>query len=159
MQIAKYWGQERVYHHTAPISNLYGLHEALRLIAEEGLEPRFARHSRNAAALMAGLATLGCLPWAKEGHRLPTLNAVRVPDGVDEAAVRRALLDRHSIEIGGGLGELKGRIWRVGLMGHSSRAENVLRFLEAFTRVLKDQIPVPDPAVPVAAARAVLEAA
>lgn len=158
-QLDKYWGEARVYHHTAPISNMYGLHEGLRLIVEEGLPARFARHAKNAQALMAGLATLGCTPWAQEGCRLPTLNAVTAPPGVDEAAVRKTLLEKHSIEIGGGLGELKGKIWRVGLMGHASRAENVLRFLEAFTPILNEQVKVPEPAVPLAAAKAVLSAA
>ncbi len=156
-QLEKYWGQDRVYHHTAPISNLYGLYEGLRLIVEEGLEARFARHAKCAEALWAGLATLHCTPWAQEGCRLPTLNAVTAPAGVNEATVRKVLLEKHSIEIGGGLGELKGKIWRVGLMGHSSRAENVLRFLEAFTNVLKEHTKVPEPAVPLAAAQAVLD--
>lgn len=136
MQLDKYWGQDRVYHHTAPISNIYGLHEALALINEEGIENRFARHARNSAALWAGLNAMGLKPWAEEGCRLPTLNAVSVPDGTDEAKMRGALLARHSIEIGGGLGELKGKIWRVGLMGHSSAPENVLRFLESFAGVM-----------------------
>jgi alanine-glyoxylate transaminase/serine-glyoxylate transaminase/serine-pyruvate transaminase len=146
LQLERYWGQDRVYHHTAPISNLYGLHEALRLVVEEGLEARFARHAKMAAALWAGLSVPGLRPWAEEGRRLPTLNAVTVPDGIDEVAVRKALLDRHSIEIGGGLGELKGKIWRVGLMGHSARAENVLKFLEAFATELKPHLPAADPA-------------
>lgn len=157
MQLEKYWGQDRVYHHTAPVSNLYGLHEGLRIIVEEGLAARFARHDANSRALWAGLAALGLKPWAQEGHRLASLNAVTVPDGADETAVRRILLDRDSIEIGGGLGELKGKIWRVGLMGHSSRAENVLRFLEAFTAALGGQVKVPPPEVPLKAARESLQ--
>ena len=143
MQVAKYWGAERVYHHTAPISALYGLYEGLRIIEEEGLEARWARHERNSRALWAGLSVLGLKPHAQEGFRLPSLNAVTVPEGVDEVAARKELLERHDIEIGGGLGALKGRIWRVGLMGHTSRPENVLRFLEAFTGVLSSRLKVP----------------
>ncbi len=151
-QLEKYWGADRVYHHTAPISAIYGLHEALALVLEEGLDARFARHAANAARLWAGLKTLGCTPWAAEGHRLPQLNAVTVPAGVDEVKARKALLDDHGIEVGGGLGELKGKIWRVGLMGFSSSPANVARFLEAFTKVLGAQIKVPDASVPLEAA-------
>ena len=107
--IQQYWAErQRTYHHTAPISMNYALHEALALILEEGLEPRFSRHRLHSAALMAGLEAFGFEPAAQEGHRLPVLNAVLVPDGIDEAAVRRQLLDDHNIEIGGGLGELAG---------------------------------------------------
>jgi alanine-glyoxylate transaminase / serine-glyoxylate transaminase / serine-pyruvate transaminase len=134
--IEKYWGQERVYHHTAPISMNYALREALRLIEEEGLEPRFARHRRNHEALRAGLAAMGMALASQEGHQLPTLNCVTVPDGVDEAAVRRALLDQYDIEIGGGLGPLKGKVWRIGLMGDSSSEANVLLVLHALERLL-----------------------
>lgn len=134
--LEKYWGQDRVYHHTAPISALYGLHEALRLVAEEGLEARFARHASNAALLWESLAPLGLTPWAEEGARLPTLNAVTVPPGVDEAVVRKKILERHGIEIGGGLGELKGKIWRVGLMGHGSRPEHVMQLASALKECL-----------------------
>jgi alanine-glyoxylate transaminase/serine-glyoxylate transaminase/serine-pyruvate transaminase len=134
--IEKYWGEERVYHHTAPISMNYALREALRLIEEEGLEPRFARHSRNHEALKAGLQALGIGMAAQEGHQLPTLNCVRVPEGVDEAAVRRALLEQYDIEIGGGLGPLKGQVWRIGLMGEGSSEGNVLLLLQALERLL-----------------------
>jgi alanine-glyoxylate transaminase/serine-glyoxylate transaminase/serine-pyruvate transaminase len=156
MSIAKYWGAERVYHHTAPVSALYGLYEGLRLIEEEGLEARWARHEMNSRALWAGLSVLGLKPHAQEGCRLPSLNAVAVPEGVDEAAARKELLDAHGIEIGGGLGQLKGRIWRIGLMGHTSRAENVRRFLEAFTMVMSSRLKAPPPREVVAAASAVL---
>jgi alanine-glyoxylate transaminase/serine-glyoxylate transaminase/serine-pyruvate transaminase len=156
MQLERYWGQDRVYHHTAPISNLYGLYEGLRLVLEEGLEPRFIRHALMAKALWAGLSTLGLKPWAEEGHRLPTLNTVTVPDGVDEVQVRKALLDRHSIEIGGGLGELKGKVWRVGLMGFSARPENVIKFLESFAAELKHHMKTADPAAAVRVAQSVL---
>ena len=134
--IEKYWGEERVYHHTAPISMNYALREALRLVQEEGLEPRFARHRRNHEALKAGLQALGCSMASQEGHQLPMLNCVRVPAGVDEAGVRRALLDEYNIEIGGGLGPLKGQVWRIGLMGESSSESRVLLLLSAMERLL-----------------------
>jgi alanine-glyoxylate transaminase/serine-glyoxylate transaminase/serine-pyruvate transaminase len=129
--IGAYFGQTRVYHHTAPISMIYALSEALALIEEEGLDSRFERHRRNHAALMAGLATIGLEGAAAEGHRLWMLNSVHVPEGVDEAEVRRRLLVRHGIEIGPGLGPLAGKVWRIGLMGESSRLENVRRLLLA----------------------------
>lgn len=136
--IADYWAEgKRAYHHTAPISMVYALREALRLVLEEGLEPRFARHRRNSAALMAGLAALGCTPQAQEGHRLPTLNCVTVPAGVDEAAVRKALLAEFGIEIGGGLGPLAGKVWRIGLMGESSRFEHVMTLLAALEQIFR----------------------
>ncbi|MBI4471364.1 MAG: aminotransferase class V-fold PLP-dependent enzyme, partial [Acidobacteria bacterium] len=131
-----YWGQERVYHHTAPVSMNYALHEALRLVCEEGLEARWRRHERNHLALKAGLEKLGLTLTAQEGHRLWQLNAVSVPAGVDEAKVRKRLLDEYDIEIGAGLGPLKGKVWRVGLMGETSRPENVERFLEALKKLL-----------------------
>ncbi|MSQ61509.1 MAG: alanine--glyoxylate aminotransferase family protein [Dehalococcoidia bacterium] len=137
--LAQYWGSDRVYHHTAPISMIYALHEALRLALEEGLEVRFQRHRRNHEALIAGLAAMGMELASEEGHRLQMLNAVRVPVGIDEAAVRRRLLSEHGIEIGAGLGPLRGTIWRVGLMGASSSRENVLTFLEAFGSALREQ--------------------
>jgi alanine-glyoxylate transaminase/serine-glyoxylate transaminase/serine-pyruvate transaminase len=134
--IADYWAEEkRAYHHTAPISMIYALREALRLVVEEGLEARFDRHYRNSTALMAGLATLGCEPQAQAGHRLPTLNCVRVPAGVDEAAVRKTLLVEFGIEIGGGLGPLAGRVWRIGLMGESSRHEHVVTLLSTLEQI------------------------
>jgi alanine-glyoxylate transaminase/serine-glyoxylate transaminase/serine-pyruvate transaminase len=136
--IASYWGTERVYHHTAPINMLYGLHEALRLVLAEGLEQRFARHARNARLLWDGLARLGLELLAPPAERLVPLTSIRVPEGVDEAAVRRHLLER-AIEIGGGLGPLKGRIWRIGLMGAGSSPENVERALEALAQALAAQ--------------------
>jgi len=129
--LQQYWGEDRVYHHTAPISMNYALREALRIVAEEGLEARFARHRRNHEALAAGLTALGLSLAAEEGHRLPMLNAVTVPAGVDEARVRSRLLADDGIEIGGGLGPMKGRVWRIGLMGESSRRESVLSVLAA----------------------------
>jgi alanine-glyoxylate transaminase/serine-glyoxylate transaminase/serine-pyruvate transaminase len=150
--IQQYWGEERVYHHTAPISMSYALREALRLVVEEGLEQRWSRHARHHAALAAGLAALGLEFAAQQDHRLWMLNSVRVPAGVDEAAVRRALLEELSIEIGGGLGPLKGRTWRIGLMGESSREENVLLLLSGFERILARFGQPTEPGAAVAAA-------
>ncbi len=137
--LSQYWGQERVYHHTAPINMTYGLYEALLLIHEEGLEKCFARHARHHAALKAGLAAIGISYTAQEGHQLPMLNAVTVPEGMDDAAVRRGLLERFGIEIGGGLGAFKGKVWRVGLMGYGARANNVLLLLAALEQLLGEQ--------------------
>jgi alanine-glyoxylate transaminase/serine-glyoxylate transaminase/serine-pyruvate transaminase len=134
--IERYWGAERVYHHTAPISMNYALYEALRIIEEEGLAARWARHQRNHEALKAGLAAIGLTIASQESHQLWTLNSVRIPDGVDDARLRSALLDEFNIEIGGGLGPLKGKTWRIGLMGESSTAANVLLVLSALERVL-----------------------
>jgi len=134
--IEKYWGADRIYHHTAPISMNYALYEALRLVEEEGLEARWSRHERNHHALKAGLAAIGLTIASQENHQLWTLNSVRIPDGVDDARVRTALLDEFNIEIGGGLGALKGKTWRIGLMGDSSTAANVLLVLSALERVL-----------------------
>jgi alanine-glyoxylate transaminase/serine-glyoxylate transaminase/serine-pyruvate transaminase len=136
--LASYWGQDRVYHHTAPISMNYALHEALRLVLEEGLEARWRRHQQNHEALKAGLKAMGLELASQPGHQLWQLNAVRVPDGVEEAAVRRRLLDDFSIEVGAGLGPLKGKIWRVGLMGETSRRENVRAFLKALGKILNE---------------------
>ena len=134
--IEKYWGAERVYHHTAPITMNYALYEALRIVEEEGLEARWARHERNHQALKAGLAAIGLTIAAQENHQLWTLNSVRIPDGVDDARVRGALLEEFNIEIGGGLGPLRGKTWRIGLMGESSSTGNVLLVLSALERVL-----------------------
>jgi len=139
--IIKYWeGAKRVYHHTAPINMLYGLYQALLCVAEEGLENVWARHRQAHEQLVAGLKELGLGLLVRPECRLPMLNAVTVPDGVDEAAVRSALLNEHRIEIGAGLGPLAGRIWRVGLMGHTARPENVERFLGALADVLNVKI-------------------
>jgi alanine-glyoxylate transaminase / serine-glyoxylate transaminase / serine-pyruvate transaminase len=135
--IHQYWGAERVYHHTAPITMNYALYEALRLVLEEGLESRWRRHRRNADALQAGLKAIGLRMAAQEGHRLPQLNAVAVPDGMDEAAVRSDLLRLYNIEVGAGLGPLKGKVWRIGLMGESSSRENVMLVLNALEEILK----------------------
>jgi len=137
--LANYWGTDRVYHHTAPINMTYGLHEALRLVLEEGLENCFARHRLNHEALKAGLGALGITYAAQEGHQLPMLNAVRIPAGVDDAKVRSGLLNRFGIEIGAGLGAFKGKVWRIGLMGYGSRPANVLLFLAALEQLLAEQ--------------------
>ena len=134
--LASYWGQERVYHHTAPISMNYALHEALRLVLIEGLENRWNRHHENYFALKEGLQAMGLNIASQELHQLWQLNAITVPDGVDEAAVRKSLLSDYNIEIGAGLGPLKGKIWRVGLMGETSSADNVKRFLSALKQIL-----------------------
>ncbi|MFO7655195.1 MAG: alanine--glyoxylate aminotransferase family protein [Candidatus Krumholzibacteriia bacterium] len=125
--IVDYWSGtgKRAYHHTAPINSLYGFHEALVMLHEEGLENAWARHRRVSDLLRNGLQRLGLQPFVPESERIPQLTAVRVPDGVDEAAVRTALLEKYGIEIGAGLGPLAGKIWRIGLMGHSCREENV----------------------------------
>ena len=137
--LAQYWGTERVYHHTAPINMTYGLYEALRVVLEEGLDQCFARHLLNHRALKAGLAALGIRYAAQEGHQLPQLNAVLVPEGIDDAAVRGGLLNRFGIEIGGGLGAFKGKAWRIGLMGHGARPNNVYLVLSALEQLLAEQ--------------------
>ncbi|HEY3129532.1 MAG TPA: alanine--glyoxylate aminotransferase family protein [Acidobacteriota bacterium] len=134
--LEKYWGKERVYHHTAPTSMHYAIREALRLVCEEGLEARWKRHEQNSRMLQAGLEAMGLAMLVAPEHRLWTLNSVRVPAGVEEARVRTRLLEEHSIEIGAGLGPLKGRIWRIGLMGAVSTRENVLLLLETLEKVL-----------------------
>ena len=134
--VANYWGSERTYHHTAPITMNYALREALRIVSEEGLEPRRRRHEFNHRALVAGVEAMGLKMHVAPGARLWTLNTVCIPDGVDDARVRRRLLDEFDIEIGGGLGVLKGRVWRVGLMGSGSTENNVLLFLAALEKCL-----------------------
>lgn len=130
--IADYWAEgTRAYHHTAPVSMLYALREALRLVEEEGLPARFRRHQINSDALLAGLEELGLLPLPPAGRRLPMLNCVVVPSHIPEAEVRAQLLTEYGIEIGGGLGPLKGHVWRIGLMGESSTEANVLTLLNA----------------------------
>jgi alanine-glyoxylate transaminase/serine-glyoxylate transaminase/serine-pyruvate transaminase len=136
--LASYWGQERVYHHTAPISMNYALHESLRLVLEEGLERRWRRHEENHRALRAGLDAMGLQIASQPGHQLWQLNAITVPDGIDEANVRKRLLNDFNIEVGAGLGPLKGKIWRVGLMGETSSPTNVRTFLSALGQILND---------------------
>jgi len=138
--VMSYWGGDgkRAYHHTAPINALYGLHEALVMLAEEGLEKAWARHQRNHQALRAGIEAMGMQFLVQESHRLPQLNAIKVPEGVDEAQVRQRLLAQFSLEIGAGLGSLAGKIWRIGLMGYTSNPKNVLFCLTALERVLTE---------------------
>jgi alanine-glyoxylate transaminase/serine-glyoxylate transaminase/serine-pyruvate transaminase len=133
-----YWGGggKRAYHHTAPINTLYALHEALVILLEEGVENAWARHQRNHDALRAGFEAMGLQFVVPEGQRLPQLNAVSVPEGVDEAAVRKMLLNEYNLEIGAGLGAMAGKIWRVGLMGYASNPTNVLFCLGALDAVL-----------------------
>ena len=133
-----YWGEgaKRAYHHTAPINALYALHEALLILKEEGLEEAWARHRKNHLALRAGLEAMGLSFIVKEPDRLPQLNAVTIPAGVDDASVRSRLLNEYNLEIGAGLGALAGKVWRIGLMGHASRAENILLCVGALESVL-----------------------
>lgn len=134
--VRSYWGSERTYHHTAPITMNYALYEALRIVAEEGLEARWERHQKNAKLLWDGLEAMGLSMHVPLEYRLPSLTTVRVPEGVREPEVRSRLLSDYNIEIGGGLGELKGKVWRVGLMGYSSRPENVILLLAALKEIL-----------------------
>lgn len=136
-----YWGgsSKRAYHHTAPVNDLYALHESLVMLEEEGLENAFARHRLNHEALVAGLEAMGLGMAVAAEHRLPQLNLVTIPEGVDDAAVRSALLNDFNLEIGAGLGALAGKTWRIGLMGYSSSPKNVLFCLNALGAVLKQQ--------------------
>jgi alanine-glyoxylate transaminase/serine-glyoxylate transaminase/serine-pyruvate transaminase len=157
--LRKYLGPERVYHHTTPISMNYALHEGLRLMLEEGLEARWARHRLNAKALRAGLTALGMKYTAAEGHQLPQLHVVRLPDGADDLAGRERLLGDFGIEVGGGLGDLKGKAWRIGLMGFNSRPGVVLQFLGALEQCLARLGAKVRAGAAVAAANAVYQAA
>lgn len=151
--LSQYWGEQRVYHHTAPINMTYALYEGLRMILEEGLENRFARHRLNHAALSAGLAALGIEQLVAEANRLPMMAAVRIPDGIDDVTIRRQLLERFDIEIAGGLGTLKGKAWRIGAMGHGSRRENVLLLLSALEQLFAENGHRVQPGSAVAAAQ------
>jgi len=133
-----YWGEERAYHHTAPITNVYALREALRLVAEEGIEDRWDRHRHVAGALKAGLEAMGLAMNADDAYWLPSLNAVRVPEGVDDGAVIDHLLAEYDIEIASGLGDLEGDIFRIGCMGHSARAETVSYLVSALGDALQE---------------------
>ena len=134
--LSKYWGPERTYHHTAPVNMVFALREALRIIAEEGLEDRWERHLRNAKALWEGLEEIGVSPFVSEEWRLPSLTTAIVPDGVDAKAVSQYLLEHFNIEIAGAFGPLAGKVWRIGLMGHNSRHENVVLLLAALKEAL-----------------------
>lgn len=140
--LGNYWSEgqaKRVYHHTAPISMNYALFEALSLLKEEGLSVRHARHKRNHEALVVGLNALGIDLAAEQGHRLWMLNSVTIPEGIDDAAVRGQLLNDYNIEIGAGLGDFAGKVWRIGLMGESSSQDNVLALLQALEEVVAKQ--------------------
>jgi alanine-glyoxylate transaminase/serine-glyoxylate transaminase/serine-pyruvate transaminase len=155
-----YWGPNarRAYHHTAPINPLYGLHEALLMLREEGLENAWQRHDRHHRALCAGIEAMGLAMLVRPTERIPQLNAVVVPAGVDEAQVRKQLLDQFDLEIGAGLGALAGRVWRIGLMGHSCNAKNVLYCLNALETVLSEMgAPIERGTVSAAASAVLLE--
>ncbi|MQG27527.1 MAG: alanine--glyoxylate aminotransferase family protein [SAR202 cluster bacterium] len=134
-----YWNQTRAYHHTSPINMTYALREALRMMMEEGQENRINRHARVAAALRAGAEALGLSLLAEEGHRLNPLTTLSIPEGIEDAKVRRVLLNDYDIEIGGGLGEFAGKAWRVGLMGESARERNVFALLSALETILSKE--------------------
>lgn len=134
--LEKYWGQPHAYHHTAPCNLHFALREGLRMVVEEGLEARFARHRANAELFWEGLEALDLSPFIPLEYRLATLTTPRIPPGVDDAETRRRLLEEYNIEIAGGFGPLKGKVWRVGLMGYSSRRENILLLLAALDRIL-----------------------
>jgi len=135
--VGKYWGSGRTYHHTARINMYYAFREALRLIAEEGLEDRWERHRVNAEMLWQGLKEMGIECHVDKEFRLPSLTTALVPSGVDSKAVSAYLLQNYNIEIAAGLGQLAGKVWRIGLMGFNSRAENVILLLEAMKKALK----------------------
>ena len=137
--LGKYWGSERAYHHTAPISMNYALLEALRILNEEGLAPRHERHRRNHKALVQGIEAMGLSMLVPEPYRVWSLNTIRIPEGIDDARLRKTLLEKYNLEISGGLGALKGKIWRVGLMGYGSSEVNVLFFLTALEQALREQ--------------------
>lgn len=153
-----YWGGEskRAYHHTAPVNDLYALHESLLMLQEEGLEAAHARHLRNHLALVAGLEAMGLEMAVDEAYRLPQLNSVLIPDGVDDASVRAALLNEYNLEIGAGLGALAGKTWRIGLMGHSSNPGNVMACINALEAVLTSQSYALKPGAGLAAAKEAL---
>jgi alanine-glyoxylate transaminase / serine-glyoxylate transaminase / serine-pyruvate transaminase len=135
--IERYWGEERFYHHTAPISMVYALREGLRIVFEEGLAARFERHKKLGDRLKNELGKLGFEPFAQEGYRLPMLTSIRLPAGTDDVAGRKRLLNEYNIEIGGGLGSAKGKIWRVGLMGETCRMQNIEYLIGALREMFK----------------------
>jgi len=156
LQLERYWLTDRVYHHTASMSMIYALREALIIAMEEGLEARYERHQRNADALKAGLAALGMQALAPQGFQSNPMTAALVPEGIDEARVRRSLLGEYGIEIGGGFGPLAGKIWRIGLMGESSQASHVLTLLHALETLLSREGQEIAPGSSIAAAHQVL---
>ncbi|MGB7249355.1 MAG: alanine--glyoxylate aminotransferase family protein [Phormidesmis sp.] len=136
--LSNYWGNGRTYHHTAPVNMTYAIREALRLLAEEGLQSRWDRHQQTAEYLWDGLEEMGLACHVAREYRLPTLTTVRVPEGINAKAVTTKLIDDHNLELGGGLGDLAGQVWRVGLMGYNAKKENVDTFLAALRQVLND---------------------
>ena len=153
--LRNYWGNNRAYHHTAPINMNYALHQALRLVLEEGLDARFARHKLHHTALKTGLEAMNIRYSVAAETSLPMLNSVLIPDGADDASVRSQLLNEFGIEIGGGLGPMKGKTWRIGLMGEAAKKSNVLLFLAALEQCLNRQGIRPAPGAAIAAANAV----
>jgi alanine-glyoxylate transaminase / serine-glyoxylate transaminase / serine-pyruvate transaminase len=135
-RIEKYWGSERVYHHTAPISMNYALHEGLRVLLEEGLEASWQRHRRVHEIFLRELRKLELEPAVPESIRAPMINAIRIPNGADDGKIRQRLYDEYDIEIGAGLGRLKGKIWRIGLMGHGARVENIELLANALRQLI-----------------------
>ena len=154
--ILGYWGEggKRAYHHTAPVNALYGLHESLVILQDEGLENAWARHAAMHRYLAAGLESLGIRFVVDADSRLPQLNSVYIPDGVDDAAVRQQLLEKHNLEIGAGLGDFAGKVWRIGLMGYSARMENIRLLLSALAEAMQAQGYDCDAAAAIAAAEA-----
>jgi alanine-glyoxylate transaminase/serine-glyoxylate transaminase/serine-pyruvate transaminase len=136
--IKEYWGEAHTYHHTGPMAMVYAMREALRIVDEEGLQPRWARHKLNGSAMCAGLEAMGLELHAEAKHRLPSLTTVRIPEGLDDAKTRGRLLNEFDIEIGGGLGGLKGNVWRIGLMGYASTRRNVLYLISALESLLTE---------------------
>ncbi len=155
--IRRYWGSERFYHHTAPISMCYAFHEAIRIVREEGLQARWQRHDLHHRAFAAGAMAMGLEYFPEQGHWLPSLNVVRIPDGVSDVNVRRTLLEDYSIEIGAGLGPVKGKAWRVGLMGYNSNKRSVLSVLNALEDALRREGYDPGARKGIEAAEAVYE--
>jgi alanine-glyoxylate transaminase / serine-glyoxylate transaminase / serine-pyruvate transaminase len=142
-RVRQYWGTERLYHHTAPVNIIYALHEALRLVLAEGLAARWQRHLRCHQMLKAELEAMGIRFLADPAHQLPMLNAVAAPEGVDEAAVRKRLLQEFDIEIGGGLGAFMGKAWRIGLMGESATEGSVRKLVRALGQLLASKVKAP----------------
>jgi alanine-glyoxylate transaminase/serine-glyoxylate transaminase/serine-pyruvate transaminase len=154
--VMNYWGKERTYHHTPPVPLIYALHEAMRMVLEEGLEASWERHRQNQAALIAGLEAMGIRLFVENpNERLPTVTCVWIPSGIDGAKTKNRLLNEFNIEIAGGLGEIKSNTWRIGLMGYSSQRANVLLFLDTLERILLDQGMKLSPGAGIAAAAGV----
>lgn len=138
VELMKYWGNERGYHHTAPIGNLFALREGLQQVIQEGLAARWDRHARHAASLRAGLAAMGLKLFTDPACQLPAITVLLLPDGLDDVTLRRKLLSNYGIEVGGGLGTIKGKAWRIGLMGYGSSKANVLTLLAALEEMFRE---------------------